>query len=71
MMRGLQRRIARLGQHMGGTVCPVCGAGPGMPVVFTFDDTPTEMHTPTGTEYCPGCGRVMWFTITLDRADAK
>jgi len=44
--------------------------GRAWPVAFVFDDTPGNMHAPRETEYCPDCGRVMWFTITFDRADA-
>jgi len=64
-MRGLRRRIERLGQHAGGTTCPACGNTPGAPVVFTIDPTPTHERT-MPAQRCPRCGAIHWFTIAID-----
>jgi len=65
MMRGLQRRIERLGQHAGGTTCPECGNTPGAPLVFTIDTTPAPART-MPAQWCPRCGAIVWFTIAID-----
>jgi len=65
MMRGLQRRIERLGQQTGGTTCPECGSTPGAPVVFTIDTTPAPERT-MPAQWCPRCGAIRWFTIAID-----
>jgi len=65
MMRGLQRRIERLGQHAGGTTCPECGNTPGAPVVFTIDTTPAPERT-MPAQRCSRCGAIRWFTIEID-----
>jgi rRNA maturation protein Nop10 len=70
MMR-LAARVKRLTEYAGGAICPVCGGGAGVPVAFVSGDTPRDMHEPTETEYCPGCGRVTRFTITFDGLDAE
>ncbi len=70
-MTGLRRRVQRLTARASSTTCPVCGNGAGGPVAFVFDETPGDPYAPRETEYCPGCGRVTWFTITFDRADAE
>ncbi len=70
MMRGLQRRIARLAQHAGGAICPACGHNPGAPVVFTIDTDSTHAEGRASAEYCPRCGAVSWFTIVFDRQGA-
>ncbi len=64
-MRGLRRRIERLGQRAGGAACPECGNTPGAPVVFTIVTTPTHERT-MPTQHCPRCGAIHWFTIEID-----
>lgn len=56
----------RSGRRAGDPACPVCGAGSGAPVAFTLEGTASAMDRPIETEYCPGCGRMTQFTITLD-----
>ncbi len=65
MTRGLQRRIARLGQHERGMTCPACGNIPGAPVVFTIDTTPARERTMPARR-CLRCGAIHWFTIAID-----
>jgi len=64
-MRGLRRRIERLGQHAVGTTCPECGNTPGAPVVFTIDTTHAPERT-LPTQRCSRCGAIHWFTIEID-----
>jgi len=63
----LTRRLARLERqtHAGG--CPVCGARPNTPIVFSIE--PGGRGTDDGQPdvRCEGCGRIMRFTLSLDR----
>ena len=64
----LEMRIERLEQEKGGPVCPVCNHAKGEPIKevrFIFSKT-GEIND-LGPERCPGCGRLLVFTIGKTR----
>ena len=65
----LRARIDRLTTHYGDRrPCPECGAERGAPIEMAFDDG-AEPYT--GPDRCPGCGRVLCMTFTIDTPNTR
>lgn len=63
----LTRRLARLERHAHVAGCPVYGASPNAPIVFSIEVGERDRNDGEPDERCEGYGRVMCFTLALDR----
>lgn len=65
-MDGIGRRLARLEGPGRGLPCKECGTSPAQKREFTFGGV-QDQDAPMVT-YCPGCGRVLRFTLDIGSA---
>ena len=63
-MSNLQKRIERLEQEQGGSVCPICGHSKGEQIkeIKFIVSKPGEKEK-FGPKRCPDCGALLYFII--------
>jgi hypothetical protein len=65
-MSFIKSRLRRLEQHARGGSCPECGLPPDGPGRIVYDRRPEGSE-----EFCPRCGRRLWFVIEVVGTDAE
>ena len=62
----LGSRIKALEIRNGNNACPHCGYWAGAQIKVLVCES-----APTGPPICPGCGRMLWFTLKLGDRDLE
>jgi ribosomal protein L37E len=60
----IKSRLRRVAQHTRGGSCAECGLPPDEPGRIVYDRIPEGAE-----EFCPRCGRRLWFVIEVVGAD--
>ncbi len=62
-MNNLGKRIERLEQKQGGSVCPTCGHSKGERIEVEFIELKPGEKERSGPDRCPDCGALLYFII--------
>lgn len=65
-MGSVRSKVEKLEERTGARACPACSTDGPYEVELCWSDNAT---TPTGPEYCSGCGRPLVFTVTWGEHD--
>lgn len=74
-MSRLSGRLDKLEDQLGGDACPACGSDGSAPATFrVVTDSPRSRFfspEPVEPECCPGCGRILTFTLNIVHDSAR